>query len=182
MNRSDTITMENEAAANTAVPIRQTAALFALGSCALLNVYATQPILPDIARRFGVSLGASAWTISTSTLGVAVAAPLAGAVSDRFGRKRVMVAALIALIIITASCTLAWNFTALLSMRFAQGLLVPFIFTSALAYIAEEWSGRTATTYMSQALHSVGSVGASLPVPLRPLQDGSPPFSFSQFF
>lgn len=146
MNRSDTITMENEAAANTAVPLRQTAALFALGSCALLNVYATQPILPDIARRFGVSLGASAWTISTSTLGVAVAAPLAGAVSDRFGRKRVMVAALIALIVITASCALAWNFTALLSLRFTQGLLVPFIFTAALAYIAEEWSGRTATT------------------------------------
>lgn len=146
MNRSDTITMQNEAAANTAVPLRQTAALFALGSCALLNVYATQPILPDIARRFSVSLGASAWTISTSTLGVAVAAPLAGAVSDRFGRKRVMVAALIALIVITASCALAWNFTALLSLRFAQGLLVPFIFTAALAYIAEEWSGRTATT------------------------------------
>ncbi|WP_242013122.1 MFS transporter [Acetobacter sicerae] len=146
MNRSDTITMQNEAAANTAVPLRQTAALFALGSCALLNVYATQPILPDIARRFGLSLGASAWTISTSTLGVAVAAPLAGAVSDRFGRKRVMVAALIALIVITASCALAWNFTALLSLRFAQGLLVPFIFTAALAYIAEEWSGRTATT------------------------------------
>lgn len=146
MNRSATITMQNEAAANTAVPLRQTAALFALGSCALLNVYATQPILPDIARRFSVSLGASAWTISTSTLGVAVAAPLAGAVSDRFGRKRVMVAALIALIVITASCALAWNFTALLSLRFAQGLLVPFIFTAALAYIAEEWSGRTATT------------------------------------
>lgn len=56
MNRSDTITMENEATANTAVPLRQTAALFALGSCALLNVYATQPILPDIATGLAPAL------------------------------------------------------------------------------------------------------------------------------
>ncbi|WP_408744208.1 MFS transporter [Acetobacter estunensis] len=138
--------MRNDVAVDTTVPFRQMAALFALGSCALLNVYATQPILPDIARRFGVSIGTSTWTISTSTLGVAVAAPLAGAISDRFGRKRIMVMALIGLILSTASCALAWNFAALLSLRFAQGLLVPFIFTAALAYIAEEWSGRTATT------------------------------------
>lgn len=32
------------------------------------------------------------------------------------------------------------------SLRFAQGLLVPFVFTAALAYITEEWSGVTATT------------------------------------
>ncbi|MDN7355740.1 MFS transporter [Acetobacter senegalensis] len=146
MSRSDAQAIENEVVAGTAVPLRQMAALFALGSCALLNVYATQPILPDIAHRFGVSVGTSTWTISASTLGVAVAAPLAGAMSDRFGRKRVMVAALIGLILTTASCALAWNFPALLSLRFAQGLLVPFIFTAALAYIAEEWSGRTATT------------------------------------
>lgn len=146
MNRSDVQAMRNDVAVDTAVPFRQMAALFALGSCALLNVYATQPILPDIARRFGVSIGTSTWTLSTSTLGVAVAAPLAGAISDRFGRKRIMVMALVGLILTTASCALAWNFAALLSLRFAQGLLVPFIFTAALAYIAEEWSGRTATT------------------------------------
>ena len=138
--------MRNETGATTQIPLRKIIALFALGSCALLNIYATQPILPDIARQFGVSLGASTWTISASTLGVAVAAPLAGAISDRFGRKHIMVIALIGLIVTTASCALAWSFAALFSLRFAQGLLVPFIFTAALAYIAEEWSGRAATT------------------------------------
>ncbi|GCD52529.1 transporter [Acetobacter pasteurianus NBRC 3188] len=138
--------MKNETIANTKVPLCEIVALFSLGSCALLNIYATQPILPDIARQFGVSLGTSAWTISASTLGVAVAAPLAGAISDRFGRKCIMVMALIGLIVTTASCALAWNFMALFSLRFAQGLLVPFVFTAALAYITEEWSGVTATT------------------------------------
>ncbi|ARW11617.1 MFS transporter [Acetobacter ascendens] len=138
--------MKNETIEGVNVPLRATIALFALGSCALLNIYATQPILPDIAHQFNVSLGASAWTISASTLGVAVAAPLAGAISDRFGRKYIIVMALIGLIITTASCALAWNFIALLSLRFAQGILVPFVFTAALAYIAEEWSGRAATT------------------------------------
>lgn len=121
------------------VSLPQMAALFALGSCALLNVYSTQPILPEIAHRFQVSITTSAWTISSSTLGVAVAAPLAGAISDRYGRKRVIVVALVGLILTTASCALAWNFTSLLAFRFAQGLLVPFIFTAALAYIVEEW-------------------------------------------
>lgn len=138
--------MKNETIAHTKVPLCEMATLFALGSCALLNIYATQPILPDIARQFGISLGTSAWTISASTLGVAVAAPMAGAISDRFGRKCIMVMALIGLIVTTASCSLAWNFMALFSLRFIQGLLVPFVFTAALAYIAEEWSGRNATT------------------------------------
>lgn len=121
-------------------------ALFALGSCALLNVYSTQPILPDIASRFHVSIATSAWTISSSTLGVAAGAPLAGAVSDRYGRKRVIIAALICLIFTTASCAISWNFSSLLFFRFAQGLLVPFIFTASLAYIAEEWDGRSGST------------------------------------
>lgn len=52
-------------------------AVFLLGVCALLNIYSTQPLLPVLSRDLHVPLGQSTWTISATTLGVAVMAPLA---------------------------------------------------------------------------------------------------------
>jgi MFS transporter, YNFM family, putative membrane transport protein len=76
--------------------------------------------------------------VSATALGVAVAAPFAGAVSDRLGRKRVMLAAIAVLAAATAACALAPGFAALLAARTAQGLAVPFVFAVAVAYVAEE--------------------------------------------
>ena len=74
------------------------AAVFLLGLSALLTTYSTQPLLPDLAADLGVSATGATWTVSATALGVAVAAPFAGAVSDRLGRKRVMLAAIAVLV------------------------------------------------------------------------------------
>lgn len=119
-------------------------AVFLLGLCALLNIYSTQPLLPELARDFHVPADQTTWTISATTLGVAVMAPFAGSVSDYLGRKRVMLVAIGATLIATLACATAWTFTALLLFRFVQGLLIPFVFAVAVAYIAEECTGSTA--------------------------------------
>jgi YNFM family putative membrane transporter len=119
-------------------------AIFLLGLCALLNIYSTQPLLGDLAGAFHVPVSHSAWTISATTLGVAVIAPFAGSVSDYLGRKRVMLAAIGATLIATLACATAWDFAALLAFRFAQGLFIPFIFAVAVAYVAEEYPGPAA--------------------------------------
>jgi MFS transporter, YNFM family, putative membrane transport protein len=120
------------------------AAVFLLGLCALLNIYSTQPLLTDLAHDLGVSVGHSTWTISATTLGVAVMAPFAGSISDHLGRKQVMVVAIGATLAATLACAAAWNFPAMLALRFAQGLLIPFVFAVAVAYVAEEYTGATA--------------------------------------
>lgn len=113
-------------------------AIFLLGACALLNVYATQPVLVTMASAFHVDPARAAWTVSATTLGVAAAAVLAGSVSGRYGRKAVMLAALAAMVVVTLGCAAAGNFALLLVLRFGQGLLMPFVFAVAVAYIAEE--------------------------------------------
>lgn len=116
-------------------------AVFLLGCCALVNLYSTQPILVEITRWGDVSVSEGVWTISAATLGIVVVAPLAGSVSDRLGRKRVMVVAIVGMIIATSLCALAPTFSWLLLLRFLQGVATPFVFTVAVAYISEESTG-----------------------------------------
>lgn len=117
-------------------------AVFLLGSCALLNIYSTQPLLPGLAVDFDAGVTAATWTVSAATAGVAVMAPLAGSVSDRWGRKSVMLAAVALLAVLTAVCALAPSLPVLIGLRVAQGLAIPFIFAVAVAYIAERYEGR----------------------------------------
>ncbi|HZH19969.1 MAG TPA: MFS transporter, partial [Geodermatophilus sp.] len=116
-------------------------AVFLLGLSALLTIYATQPLLPELAADLGVPATGAAWTVSATALGVAVAAPFAGAVSDRLGRKRVMLAAIAATVLATLACAAAPGLAALLAARTAQGLAIPFVFAVAVAYVAEEVAG-----------------------------------------
>ncbi|MFJ4185412.1 MFS transporter [Kitasatospora sp. NPDC089509] len=123
---------------------RARTAVFLLGLCALLNIYSTQPLLPDLARDLHVPVERATWTITATTLGVALLAPFAGSVSDFLGRKRVMVAAIGASLAATLACALARDFTTMLVCRFAQGLFIPFVFAVAVAYVAEECTGPAA--------------------------------------
>src|SRR5512141_2873134 len=67
------------------------------GICAFLNLYATQPILPLLARQFHVDKAGVSLTILASTLGVALAAPWMGMLADRAGRRRIIIASALAL-------------------------------------------------------------------------------------
>lgn len=114
-------------------------AVFLLGMCALLNLYVTQPVLGQIADWADISTTAAAWTISATTLGVAITAPIAGAISDRFGRKKLMVWSLVLVISATLLCATSPPFTVVLGLRFLQGIGIPFVFAVVVAYIAEEF-------------------------------------------
>ena len=77
---------------NTNTATRTAAVVFA-GFCAFVTIFAPQPLLPLLAREFRVSAAAISLVVTASTLAVAMAAPFAGVVADRFGRKRVIVPA-----------------------------------------------------------------------------------------
>src|SRR3954451_10920559 len=75
------------------------------GFCAFLNLFLTQPIQPLLASLYGVSKAMVSLTVTAATLGVAMAAPFAGQIADRFGRKKVIVwsAALLGLATLVAA-------------------------------------------------------------------------------
>src|SRR6266702_5087646 len=117
----------------------RTAAVVFAGFCAFVTLFAPQPLLPLLAREFRVSAAAISLVVTASTLAVALSAPFAGFVADRFGRKRVIVPAAFLLVVPTLLAATATGFTQLLFWRFLQGVFTPGIFAVIIAYINEEW-------------------------------------------
>ena len=77
--------------------------------------------------------------MTASTLAIALTAPFTGAVADVLGRKRVIAAAMLAVVVPLTGAALAPDVQALIAWRFLQGLLLPPIFAVTVAYIGDEW-------------------------------------------
>jgi predicted MFS family arabinose efflux permease len=120
-------------------PGHRIAAIVLAGFCAFLTIYAPQPLLPGLAREFRVSAAAIALVMSATTAGVGLAAPFIGMLSDRIGRKRVIVPAALLLAIPATLASTATGLHSLLFWRFWQGVFTPGVATVAIAYINEEW-------------------------------------------
>jgi predicted MFS family arabinose efflux permease len=109
------------------------------GFCAFLGLYAPQPLLPLLAREFRSSVAGVSMVVGVSTIAVALAAPFMGLLADRWGQKRVIVPAALALSVPTMLAATAGSLNQLLFWRFWQGLLTPGIFAITVAYINDEW-------------------------------------------
>ncbi len=118
---------------------RPRAAVTIGGFCAFLDLYAPQAVLPQLARDFGISAAAAGSTVGISTLAVAGAAPFVGMLADRLGRKITIVAAVLLLTLPSIMLVLANGLDQILLWRFAQGLLLPAIFSPVVAYVSEAW-------------------------------------------
>lgn len=78
--------------------------------------------LPRITSDFGVPLSAGVLTVTAFVVVLAATIPLAGWVGDRFGRRRVLTAALTLMCIGHVGAALAPNFAVLVACRAVQGL------------------------------------------------------------
>jgi MFS transporter, YNFM family, putative membrane transport protein len=117
----------------------RTLAVPTAGFAAFINLYSPQALLPRLAHDFDVSAGEISALITAATAAIALTAPFTGALADVLGRKRLITAAMFAMVVPTLCITLASSVPQLVFWRFIQGLLVPPIFTVSLAYIGEEW-------------------------------------------
>ena len=118
---------------------RRTAAVVLAGFCAFLALYAPQPLLPLLAVAFGKTAASISFTVTVSTIAVALAAPLAGAAADRLGRRNLIVWAAFLVAVPTLLAATSRTFGQLLFWRALQGLFTPGIFAVTVAYINEEW-------------------------------------------
>ena len=125
------------------------------GYCCFINLYSPQAILPLLSGEFGASAAQVSTIITVSTLAVAVTAPFTGTVADVLGRKRVIVAAMFALVIPTLMVGLSTSLSWMIFWRGVQGLVLPPIFAVTVAYIGDEWPHHEATT--AAGIYSSGS-------------------------
>jgi MFS transporter, YNFM family, putative membrane transport protein len=132
--------MEPPAQSAHPAPSRWAAAAVVLcGICAFLDLYITQPLLPMLSRIFRASETATAATVSAATLGVALSAPVFGALTERLARKRVIVASLVGVAAPTLLAATSTSLHQLIFWRFLQGITLPGIFAVVVTYIGEEW-------------------------------------------
>ncbi|WP_425270212.1 MFS transporter [Flexivirga meconopsidis] len=117
---------------------RITLALFAAGMTTFVAMYCAQAVLPSLAGDFGISPAASALTVSATTGLLALAIIPASALSERFGRTRVMTLSAVASAALGLVLPWSPNLTVLVALRALQGIALAGVPATAMAYLAEE--------------------------------------------
>jgi EmrB/QacA subfamily drug resistance transporter len=108
----------------------------------LIDVTIVNVALPVIATDLGASFNALQWVIDAYALTLASLLLTAGSIADRVGRRAVFVAGLVAFSLTSLACGLATSPTWLDLARGAQGIGGAAMFATALALVAQQYTGR----------------------------------------
>jgi EmrB/QacA subfamily drug resistance transporter len=105
-------------------PVDRRLALLVAGALSMENLDATviAPAAPHIARDLGVPALSVGVLVSAYVLTLAVSIPVSGWLSDRFGARRVFLAAVAVFTLASAGCALAPSLPVLTGTRVVQGL------------------------------------------------------------
>jgi SP family arabinose:H+ symporter-like MFS transporter len=90
-----------------------------------------------IVQHFRLSSLMEGWFVSSAMVGAILGCLAAGAASDRFGRKKVLIAAAVLLVISAAGCAVAWSSAALIFFRWIGGVGVGIASMVCPLYISE---------------------------------------------
>lgn len=136
---------------------------FVIGLIAFLTVvdlFATQAILPSLAKHYNVAPSAMGFAVNASTLGMAVAGLAVALFSRHLNRRLGILIALCVLALPTALLASAPDLTTFTLLRIAQGLCMASAFTLTLAYLGEECSAMAAGGAF--AAYITGNVASNL--------------------
>jgi DHA1 family bicyclomycin/chloramphenicol resistance-like MFS transporter len=89
---------------------------------AALGMDAFLPAVPAIAQAFGAEPGAAQHAVTTYLLGLALGQFAWGPLSDRYGRKPVLLAGIVLAVASSLACTQAGSVQAIVLLRFVQGV------------------------------------------------------------
>jgi MFS transporter, YNFM family, putative membrane transport protein len=106
----------------------------------VVDLFATQAILPSLTRHYGVAPAAMGLAVNASTMGMAMAALVVGFFSPHIDRRLGILVSLAALSIPTALLASAPNLAVFTVLRVAQGLCMASAFALTLAYLGEQCS------------------------------------------
>jgi len=126
----------------------------------VVDLFATQAILPSLARAYGVAPAAMGVAVNASTIGMAIAGLLVALFSRRINRRLGILVSLAVLAIPTTLLAHASDLTTFTVLRVAQGLCMASAFTLTLAYLGEECSAADAGGAF--AAYITGNVASNL--------------------
>jgi MFS transporter, YNFM family, putative membrane transport protein len=126
----------------------------------VVDLFATQAILPSLARAYNVTPAAMGFAVNSSTMGMAVAGLIVSLFSQRINRRFGILVSLSILSIPTALLAVAPDITTFTVLRILQGLCMASAFTLTLAYLGEECSAADAGGAF--AAYITGNVASNL--------------------
>lgn len=96
--------------------------LSCLGLVVMFDETMILPAIPDLIRDFGISYSTSSWLLSAYIIAAAVMTPIAGKLSDVYGRKRVLLIIMAVYIVGVAAGRFATGIETMVAARLAQGV------------------------------------------------------------
>jgi YNFM family putative membrane transporter len=126
----------------------------------VVDLFATQAILPALTRAYGVSPAAMSFAVNASTIGMAAGGLGVALFSSRLPRRTGILLSLAILTIPTATLATLPSLGMFTLLRIAQGVFMASAFTLTLAYLGEHnTSGQSAGAF---AAYITGNVASNL--------------------
>jgi YNFM family putative membrane transporter len=104
-------------------------------------LYCVQPLMPLLAHQFTLTPAQGSLVLSVSTAALALSLLFSSVVSDRIGRKPMMVTAMVGGAVLTLASAFAHNYAQLLVLRGLLGVALGGMPAIAMAYLGEEIEG-----------------------------------------
>jgi MFS transporter, YNFM family, putative membrane transport protein len=157
---SQAMNMDMHAHSSAAHVLRRTIVIGLTAFLTVVDLFATQAILPSLAQAYDVTPAAMGFAVNASTMGMAVAGLAVAFFSTRIDRRLGILVSLCVLAIPTALLAVAPNLTVFTILRITQGLCMASAFTLTLAYLGEECSATDAGGAF--AAYITGNVASNL--------------------
>lgn len=113
-------------------------ALFSGGFATFALLYCVQPMMPLLSQEFSINAAQSSLVLSVSTAMLAFGLLVTGPISDRIGRKPVMVSALVCAALATLASAVMPTWEGVLATRALVGLSLSGLAAVAMTYLSEE--------------------------------------------
>ncbi|WP_370152832.1 MFS transporter [Ferrovibrio sp.] len=124
------------------------------------DVTAIAVALPALRAEFGFGLAGAAWVMDAYSLGFVAMLFLAGAMADRFGRRRLLLAGNVVFALASLACGLAWDGPSLWLARGLQGGAAAFVVTGGYAALSAAYPADDPAR-RARAFGIIGIVGGS---------------------
>jgi ACDE family multidrug resistance protein len=136
---------------------------------AALGSSSVAPAFPGIREEFGISVGQVGLLITVFTLPGVLLTPVAGVLSDWYGRRTILVPSLLLFGVAGGACALTRDFELLLALRVLQGVGAAALGAINVTLIGDLFSGRERTaalgynsTVLSVGTASYPAIGGAL--------------------
>jgi EmrB/QacA subfamily drug resistance transporter len=130
----------------------------------LVDITIVNVALPSVQRELKASLTGLQWVVDAYAVSLAALILTAGALADRFGRRRVFAIGIVLFTVASFLCGIAWNVAALDGARALQGVGGAALFATALALIGAEFQGHARMTAIAIWGATVGFAVAAGPL------------------